>query len=187
MQVDDRSGFLRGVNLDARSVGVVTLDGDTEWLTAESLTIPHPVQLGADLADYREFAVELGVSQQLPQLLREIYQQHDRNPEATAVRDFAGGSFEQLRFATGRAVSLGYRVQGGYAVTTVWQAGVEVQARYWIGADAPDYETYTEDLVWVQAGNTLPLREVGPVAFSEGMRMAAQIYAGRKSDDGEDD
>lgn len=184
--VGDRIGLLRGVDAAADTVGLVTLDGETEWVNGQTLTIPHPVLVGHDLAEWREFALELGVSQALPQLMREIYLPGDRDPAATTVTDFSGGHFDQLRFAVRRATSLGYQVQGGYAVCTVWEGGVSIQARFWIGAENPDLETLTEDLIWVREVAAVPLDEVGPVAFSEGMRMAALVYAGRKVDEGED-
>ena len=53
-------------------------------------------------------------------------------------------------------------------------------ARYWIGADYPDEPTETGLLHWVQANEVLSLKQVGPVAYSEGVRMANRIYAGRK-------
>lgn len=179
VDVEGRTGFLRAVNTDDRTVGVVTLDGETEWLTASTLTIPHPVQLGDDLADYQEFAIELGVEQALPQLLREVFTVGDRDPSATAVTEFAGGKFEQLRFAAGRTSSLGFKVQGGYAVCPVWELGGRVEARYWIGAEYYEAETITDELVWVRGTSSEKLGQLGPVAFSEGMRMAARIYAGR--------
>lgn len=58
--------------------------------------------------------------------------------------------------------------------------GVSVEAAYWIGADYPESEPRTGGLEWRAAGGRrLPLREVGPVAWSEGVRMAALVYAGR--------
>jgi hypothetical protein len=42
------------------------------------------------------------------------------------------------------------------------------------------YETYTDLLVWVDdKDRTVKLGDVGPVAYSEGMRMAGAVYAGR--------
>ncbi len=183
----DAGGFLRGARPGA--VGVVTLDGETAWLEADRLAVPHPI-LMPELADFRELAAELGLAQGARQLFREVFARgpdhadHDR-----LVGDFAGGRFGMLAHALGRARSLGYRVSGGYAVCPVWEAGRKVEARFWLGADAPDEETVTEGLGWVDAReHGLALREVGPVAFSEGMRMASAIYAGRaKEEEGEDE
>lgn len=85
-----------------------------------------------------------------------------------------------LMHAVGKARSLGYKVRGGFATCKTWDAGAVSEARYWIGADSPDAETYTGLLSWVDdRERALPLAEVGPVAFSEGMRMASAIYAAR--------
>ena len=64
----------------------------------------------------------------------------------------------------------------------VYEDGALITARYWIGADAPDYETETGDLHWIRSGDPVPIGQVGPVAYSEGVRMATRIYAGRKPD-----
>jgi hypothetical protein len=173
------AGFLRGARAEA-GVGVVTLDGETEWLEAPAIVVPHPILL-ADLDDWRGLATELGLAQGMPQLFRETFARPPGlDPEAHAIADYAGGEFEALSHATGRCRTLGYRVSGGYAVCPVWEAGRLYEARFWIGADDPDSETSTDDLTWVdERERSLSLGEVGPVAFSEGMRMASAIYAGR--------
>jgi hypothetical protein len=54
------------------------------------------------------------------------------------------------------------------------------EARYWIGSDSPEAATTTGQLSWVDAREqALAIKDVGPVAFSEGMRMASSIYAAR--------
>jgi hypothetical protein len=63
----------------------------------------------------------------------------------------------------------------------VLEGASEVRASYWIGADDPMSPTSTGDLTWSGGDERqLPISEVGPVAFSEGMRMAAALYAKRK-------
>ncbi|OII69109.1 MULTISPECIES: DUF4132 domain-containing protein [unclassified Streptomyces] len=173
------AGFLRDAG-PGRGLGLVDLDGDTVRTSPALVRIPHPVLL-EDLEDLREFAVELGVEQRVGQLFREVWHRpaaHD--PDATAVHDYEGGSFKELRFLAGRATQLGYRVRGGHAVCPVLEDGRTTEARVWIG----DYEGYAETetgpLTWSDGeGRTLRARQVGPVAWSEGMRMAAALYAGR--------
>jgi hypothetical protein len=175
----DRAGFLRDV--DGRGqLGVVNLDGESVRLTAERVVLPHPVLL-ADLEDLREFAADLGVRQGVKQLFREIWvKPADAASLATEATRYANGHFAQLRHLTGRAVSLGYGVRGGYVTRRVWEQRRMVDACVWIGADDPSVESETGDLAFVDgAGAQLPLAEVGPVAWSEGMRMAAALYAGR--------
>lgn len=171
-------GFLRDATGDG--IGIVNLDGETVRLPATRVTVPHPVRL-ADLADLREFAADLGVRQSVDQLFRETWTRGaDLDPAAGAVGTYSGGHYEELRHLMARATSLGYQVRGGYAVCRVFEGGVTVEARSWVGSEDPSYETETGDLVFVGAGGAgVPLPEVGPVAWSEGMRMAASLYAGR--------
>lgn len=174
----DQVGFLRDVT-DV-GIGVVNLDGDTVRLAASSVVIPHPVRL-ADLDDLREFAADLGVRQSLEQLFRQTWvKPADLRPGESRVSEFSGGRYAELRHLMARSGSLGYPVRGGWAVCRVFEAGRTVEARSWVGADDPSYETETGDLVFARGdGSAVPLAEVGPVAWSEGMRMAAALYAGR--------
>ncbi|MFI6290688.1 DUF4132 domain-containing protein [Nonomuraea sp. NPDC050790] len=171
----EEPGLLRDAGQDGR-LGVVDLDAETTWLEPGPVLIPHPVLL-ADLADLREFAAELGAAQRVPQLAREVHHKGAAQP------DYAGGRFSELRHATARAARFGFRVRGGYAVCPVVESGRPVQARYWLGDEGPDYEAYTGDLIWVGADERpLDPADVGPVAWSEGVRMAELIYAGRITD-----
>ena len=174
-------GFLRGVD-DRGRIGVLDLDAESTWLDADRVVPLHPVLI-EDLDDVREFALELGITQRLPQLTRQIHRLPDTlDADATRVDDYAGGRFEQLRHAAGLAQRHGFPVRGGYATCRVVEGGRPVQARYWIGSDAPDWETETGPLVWVDDDErVLKLTEIGPVAWSEGVRMAELVHAGRKN------
>ncbi len=176
-------GLLRGVDGD-RGAGLVTLDGDTRWVRASALSIPHPVLL-ADLEELRGFVVDLGVEQVVPQLFRETWSRPvDADLAATSVDDWAGGRFAQLRHLTGRVTSRGYVLRGGFATVTIFEDASVVEARLWVGSDSPDAEASTGELGWVdETGRSLALGEVGPVAWSEGARMAARIHAGRVVDE----
>jgi hypothetical protein len=174
----DEAGFLRDAT--AEGIGVVNLDGETVRLPAERIAVPHPVRL-PDLADLREFAADLGVTQSVDQLFRQTWTRpDDLEPAATGVSDYAGGKFGELRHLMARAASLGCPVRGGYAVCRVFEDGRGLEARSWVGADDPYSEAVTGDLVFVHPdGKSIPLADVGPVAWSEGRRMAAALYAGR--------
>jgi hypothetical protein len=173
------AGLFRGVDR-ARGVGVVDLDGETVWLAADRIAIPHPILL-SELDAWRELITQLGAVQGISQLHRETHARPaELAAEATAIDQFAEGKFAMLMHALGRARTLGYKVSGGYAVCQVWDRGAITEARYWIGADSPESEACTGALSWVDhREHSLPIAEVGPVAFSEGMRMASAIYAGR--------
>lgn len=174
----DETGFLRDADPD-RGAGIVTADGDIRWLRPEILAIPHPVLLG-DLEDLREFGAELGIDQKVQQLFRQTFVRPE-NASGDRVTDFSGGRFAELNHATTRCRQLGYPVRGGYATNVTYEKGDQVEARFWVGADYPDAATYTADLSWSRPdGSRLPVAAVGPVAWSEGMRMASTIYAGRQ-------
>jgi hypothetical protein len=172
------AGFLRAA--DSRGIGVVNLDGDTVRLTADQIAVPHPVLLD-DLDDLREFGLELEVAQSLDQLYRETWAAAaGLDPAKVRVSEFSGGKYDQLRHLTQRATKLGYRIRGGYAVCRVFEGGQPIEARVWAGSDDPYYSTETGDLEFADAdGKSVPLHLVGPVAWSEGHRMAAALYAGR--------
>lgn len=174
----DDVGLLREVG-DGQ-VGLVNLDGDSVRRAARRIVIPHPVTLD-DLDDLREFAAELQVRQSVDQLFRQTWVRGpDVDPTSTRCGDYAGGRYDQLRHLTARATKLGYPVRGGNAVCRIVEDGHTVEARSWVGAGDPYYETETGDLVFTDRhGTALPLGAVGPVAWSEGTRMAAALYAGR--------
>ncbi|MFI5688790.1 DUF4132 domain-containing protein [Streptomyces sp. NPDC051636] len=179
------AGFLRDADPE-RGLGLVDLDGDTVRVAPDLVRIPHPVLLD-DLAELREFAVELGLEQRAQQLFREVFPRPAAvDTEGTQVEEYAGGSFKELRFLHGRATQLGYRVRGGNCVCSVLEDGRGVEARVWIGDYEGYEETETGPLMWTDTGGkVLKLGQVGPVAWSEGMRMAAALYAGRDIEDEE--
>ena len=179
------AGFLRAASRD-RGLGVVDLDGETAWFAPDAVALPHPVVLD-DLDDLRSFAAEIGVEQGVPQLLREVHRRPADVPaDDTRVRDFANGEFKELRHVLSRCSSLGFRSRGGYATCRVYEGGREIQARYWVGSDEPSMPAWTGELIWVdETEQALRLGDVGPVAWSEGTRMASLLYAARVvSEDG---
>ena len=133
-------------------------------------------------------AEELAFEQQLDQLFRQTWSPTKEQSKATSIEDYANGKFEMLTHALSLCRRLGYKVSGGYACCPVWENGVLIEARYWVGAEYPESETYTSDLIFTDdRERTLVIEDVGPVAFSEGIRMAASIYAKRVVDNDDDD
>ena len=173
----DDTGFLRAA--DAEGLRVVNLDGETVRLNPETVMLPHPVLL-PDLEDLREFAAELGVTQRVEQIHRATWLRPAAPADAREVRDFAGGKYRTRYNLAGAATALGYKVSGAYATSRVRDGGRTVEASVWIGEPYYDETVETGALTWQdQDGRGLALAEVGPVAWSEGMRMAAALYAGR--------
>jgi hypothetical protein len=182
-----RSGLFRGVD-PKRGIGVVDLDGETVWFDTERVAIPHPILI-PELDAWRDLVGQLGVAQGLAQLHRETHVKsaEQASSQAQTIDQFEDGKFAMLMHAVGKARQLGYKVRGGFATCKVWDAGSVNEARYWIGAESPDAETYTGLLSWVDSRERgLPLAKVGPVAFSEGMRMASSIFAARVVEKKED-
>jgi uncharacterized protein DUF4132 len=174
----DVAGLFRGVDAK-KGVGIVDLDGETGWIAADRVAIPHPILI-SELDAWRELVTQLGVAQGIAQLHRETHVRPADDPDTTAIVQFADGKFNSLMAAVGKAKSLGYKVRGGFATCVVWDGTTKTEARYWIGADDPESPTETGQLLWVDARERgLAIGQVGPVAFSEGMRMASAIYAAR--------
>ena len=180
-------GFLKAADA-ARGLGIVDLDGESRWLTTATVTLPHPILLD-DLNDFRSLAAELALTQGLSQLFRETFAKgKDVKADDTSVDQFSGGEFEMLLQVLGHCRRLGYRVRGGYALTRVFERGGIVEARYWVGDGDPQYEAETGDLIFVDGKDaSLELGQIGPIAWSEGMRMASALYALRKAEEKETD
>src|SRR4029077_4720253 len=156
--------------------------------TADTVLVPHPVLLD-EIDDLRQMAVEIGVTQGISQLFRETFAAPATPPaDPMAIDTYANGEFAQLSFAIGLAKRSGYRVRGGAAACRVLERGRFVEARYDLGEGDPMYETTTGNLGWVDdKQKPLAATDVPPVAFSEGMRMAALIFAKRKTEGTGDD
>ncbi|WP_245674054.1 DUF4132 domain-containing protein [Actinoplanes rectilineatus] len=171
------AGLLR--DADGSGLGVVDLDGESARITAASVAIPHPVLL-PDLEDLREFAGDLGVEQGMLQLFREVWHRPaDDAGRRSELARYTGARYKELRHAQSRAVSAGYRVQGGTAVCRVWEAGDTIVASVWIGEGDPSEETEVGELSFADvAGESVAAAAVPPVAWSEGLRMAALLHSG---------
>lgn len=183
-------GFLRGVDAK-KGLGLVDADGETVWTRAETFVVPHPILL-ENLDDLRALCAELGITQGQKQLFREVFAKpNDLAADQAEMGTFRGGKFEMLTHARGAAKSLGYRTSGTFAACRVFENGTTTEARFELGGYDPDDEAITETLGWVDgAGDTILVKDVPPVAFSEGMRMASAIYGKRlveKKEQGDDD
>ncbi len=183
----DSAGFLKGVD-PSKGIGLVDLDGETVWEKADAFLLPHPILL-SQLEDFRALAAELSLTQGVKQLFREVFElPKDVKADQTEISTFRGGKFEMLAHARGAAKSLGYRTSGGWATCQVFENGKTYEARFWLGADDGDGEALTDGLMWVdEKGESVLVKDVPKVAFSEGMRMASAIYGKRVVEKKEDD
>ncbi|WP_158558302.1 DUF4132 domain-containing protein [Spongiactinospora gelatinilytica] len=179
--VGDRAALLTGID-DAGRIGTVSLDGESRCVApGAELRIAHPLTLG-DLAGARELAAKLGLIQGVPQLARTLHGKPD-DVTGTACHAYADAGFAELRQAAGRAARLGFALSGGYATCAVAEGGKWVRAWFWLGAGPPEAAAWTGELIWTgDPGEPIPLPRVGPIAWSEGLRMAELLHAGRVSD-----
>jgi len=178
----ENTGLLRDVE-SKRGFGVVDLDGETQWHKSTAVMVPHPILI-ADLAELRELAGDLSITQTVDQLYRPVNRATEEQQSLKSINDYSGGVFEQLNFALSHCRRLGYPVRGGYATCRIWENDTMTEARYYVGDEYPDSEAYTGQLVFVDAGErAVKISELGAVTFSEGVRMAAAIYAKRKVED----
>ncbi|CAL9656227.1 DUF4132 domain-containing protein [Streptomyces sp. enrichment culture] len=179
-QGPEEAGFLRDADA-SDGLRVVNLDGETVRLTPRTVTMPHPVLL-PDLEELRTFAAELGVVQGVEQIHRATWTKPAGTDDgAHSVSEFEGAEYRSWFHLSARATSLGYRVSGGRVVDRVRDGGRVVTASVGMSDPYTEDKAWTGSLAWYRedAYRSLPLGEVGPVAWSEGMRMAAALHAGR--------
>ena len=176
-------GLLR--DTDGDHLRIVDLDGETIALPvggSDVVRIPHPVVMD-DIADWREFAVELGVHQNLDQLLRDIYPKPaDEKGLRRAVKAYDGVKYGQSPHLLGRARGGGFKTDLQSVRVVVVDNGQSTTATLNIDAWDSDGEATLGTVEFSRAGRNLTLKEVGPVAWSEGIRMAEYIYAGRSAE-----
>jgi len=174
-----KTGLLRDVH-PQKGVGVVDRDGETQWLTSAQILIPHPILIEG-LEDLREIVADMGFVQQVEQLFRPVFAATPEQKKLSSISDYSNGMFDQLNFVSSLCRRLGYPVRGGSACCKVWENTKPIEARFWVGDDYPESETRTGDLIFVDhEQKPQEIASIGRVTFSEGVRMATQIYARRK-------
>ncbi|MEU1873354.1 DUF4132 domain-containing protein [Streptomyces sp. NPDC019793] len=177
----DEVGFLRAAD-ESDGLRVVNLDGETVRLTPRTVTMPHPVLL-PDLEELRTFAAELGVVQGVEQIHRATWPVPGETyaADTDVVTEFAGAEYRSWFHLSARATSLGYQISGSRIVGRVRDAGRVFTASVGMSDPYTEEKAWTGGLSWTHGDGyrSLPLHEVGPVAWSEGMRMAAALHAGR--------
>ena len=174
------TGFLRAVNDDG--IQVVDLDGETttiDYSDAALVTIPHPA-VTENLDEWREFAVELGVHQGLDQLFRDVYiKPADEDGQKAAVKAYVGATYERSSHLMGRGRGGGFVTTMGEVSLRVHEGGETITASLDVSAWDPTESAELGKLSFSVHGEDLELDKVGPIAWSEGIRMCEFIYAGR--------
>ncbi|MBE1487439.1 DUF4132 domain-containing protein [Plantactinospora soyae] len=175
----EQLGLLRDVT-DQGELRVVDLDGETLRLSPRTVTLPHPVLL-PDLVELREFAAELGVTQRVEQLHRATWTKPaDLDGSATWVPDFRQARLTSRSAVTARASTLGYQASNAAVSCRIHEAGRIVEASVWINGEYWENQLTMGDLSWrLRGSRPMRLADVGPVAWSEGIRMAASLSGGQ--------
>lgn len=202
------TGLLRGADEDA--LHLVDLDGESIDIpltdahgTGTTVTVPHPVLI-EDLDEWREFTVDLGIGQGTDQLFREIHVKPDTaEGRRDALTGYAGARYDKGAVLMGRSKGAGYettRFEVSVQVTepathhpaapgatgTASAALTTVTAVLSIGCADPFAEGTVGDLSFRGPDGMRPdPDDVGPVAWSEGVRMAEFVYSGRTVEDAE--
>ncbi|WP_395577057.1 DUF4132 domain-containing protein [Streptomyces sp. BK79] len=172
-------GFLRDAD-DSGALRVVNAAGQSVRLTAPTVTLPHPVLL-TGLDELRAYAAESGVVQGVEQLDRATWLRPAALEGAAEVREFAGAEYRSWFHLSARATALGYTVSGSSVVDRIRDAGRIVTATVGMSDPYTEEKAWTGTLVWndEDGHRRLAAADIGPVAWSEGMRMAAALHAGR--------
>src|SRR5262245_43421277 len=87
-----QTGLLRDVHAK-KGIGVVDRDGETQWIAAAQMLIPHPILIDG-LDELREIAVDLGFKQEIEQLFRPVFAATTEQKEQSRITDYSGGKFE---------------------------------------------------------------------------------------------
>ncbi|WP_274598957.1 DUF4132 domain-containing protein [Streptomyces albus subsp. chlorinus] len=172
-----RAGLLQEVSEDGRA-RIRELDGAPyEPPVGSPVTLVHPALLD-DPAAWQRLLEEHGGTQAVEQLSRSVHRQREGNdPAATGIGVEADEDSGQYWSTRSRAAEHGFGVRGGFAVLRITERGVTLEARCRLGSGEPGAPAEPGRLMWVdEAERPVPLGEVGPVAWSEGRRMAELVY-----------
>ncbi|WP_295624493.1 DUF4132 domain-containing protein [uncultured Corynebacterium sp.] len=180
-------GLLRAADDDG--LGLVDLDGETVTVPVDDATVvslPHPVLMD-ELADWREFSVELGIRQGFDQLFRDTYAKPvDEAGRRAAMEKYRDVKYGRTNALVGRSRGGGFSidfsegVNGIYVEVTEDVGGRRIETTATLGI-AEDYDgTATMwELYFSRDGHLVKPDDVGPVTWSEGVRMAEFVFAGR--------
>lgn len=179
-------GETTGLLKDTAGESAVLVDLDGESVTTDrDLTILHPALIG-DLDDWREFAVDLGVTQRIDQLLRTVYRRPaDPADQKRELTRFAGGTYSRAAHLLGRARGAGYTAGLDHVSVTTVTGGVSTVGEMSVDAWDPGEEATLGELSFCRDGTELDPAEVDPVAWSETVRMGEYLYAGRTVEESE--
>ncbi|MBB6348895.1 hypothetical protein FHU36_005440 [Nonomuraea muscovyensis] len=162
----------------APDLGRCALLREGAWTGADAFAIPHPLLLGDELPIWRG----RNLTQVVEQVRREVWTRPASMDRTFGVVDTFG--YMDARYESGAAFErrvheLGGRIKGDRARFTVHAPeplGIEIDL-HWSGPMSPAY------LAWLSF--TAGGREIGDIAWSEGVRILMALYADRTVDETE--
>ena len=162
----------------APDLGRCALLREGAWTGADAFAIPHPLLLGDELPIWRA----RNLTQVVEQVRREVWTRPASMDRTFGVVDTCG--YMDARYESGAAFErrvheLGGRIKGDRARFTVHAPeplGIEIDLD-WSGPMSPAY------MAWLSF--TAGGREIGDIAWSEGVRILMALYADRTVDETE--
>lgn len=180
--VDGRTGLLTNIG-DQGQTTLLSVDAIPLHPAADPVSLPHPVLL-PDVERWRAVLDAWGITQGIQQVARQVHRRPgDVDGSALSTDPYPGPPLGSPVTATDLARDHGYRVHGACATVRTSEGEMQIEARYRLGPDDPAITAKTGRLAWFdESRRPLPLRRVGPVAWSEGVRMAELIHTGGVDD-----
>ncbi|WJZ02565.1 DUF4132 domain-containing protein [Corynebacterium freiburgense] len=173
-------GLLRDASDNA--IQIIDLDGETATVSIEEsklLSIPHPAIL-QDLEEWQEFAIELGVHQGIDQLFRDLYTKpDDEDTLKKQLAKYEGFEYEKAGALLGRSRNAGFQATLEYISLSILESGIETTIQLDVYAWYPDEEAEINGVRFLRDGDYIKPSEVGPITWSEALRMCEFIYSGR--------
>ncbi|SER51357.1 DUF4132 domain-containing protein [Corynebacterium cystitidis] len=176
-------GLLR--HADATCLQLVDLDGEShevEVSASQLVQIPHPIKI-AQRDQWREFVIDLGVTQSVDQLFRDVYPLPETLREREdAMQAYADAEINPGGILAGIARDNGAKFSTQYLQVEVEEQGRRVQGRLDISFVSPKEKAFLSSVYFTAADRSVPPSDIGPVTWSETMRLAHQAYAARTID-----
>ncbi|MBV7294179.1 DUF4132 domain-containing protein [Corynebacterium sp. TAE3-ERU16] len=177
------SGTVTGLlhDVDDRGLHLVGPDGTITTLAVTgtgTLNFPHPAEIPG-IAVWRELAVGSGIHQNTEQLFRETHPRPgDEETLRASLGAYADGTYEETSELLERARDAGFVAGLDGIRVTVRESGELTTAVLELRTYGPDDGVDLDHLYFERDGRTISPEYVGPVAYSEAIRMAEYIHAG---------